>query len=151
MKNIVITCILLLFSYQLMAEKIYKWVDKDGNIHYSAQKPVNQDVETVKVRKGPRVKDQDSQQEQTDIKGVQPLQSGSDDEAEAQARDKLAQADAQNKIKMCEQARQNMSALNATVRVTRVDPNTGETVRMTDEERVQAMTNAQRAIDQYCN
>ena len=87
MKNIVITCILLLFSYQLMAEKIYKWVDKDGNIHYSAQKPVNQDVETVKVRKGPRVKDQDSQEEQTDIKGVQPLQSGSDDEAEAQARE----------------------------------------------------------------
>jgi hypothetical protein len=141
---------LLVFASQLMAEKIYKWVDENGQIHYSSQKPPDQEVETVKVRKGPRVTPPPAAEE-TPADPNEPVDPEADAEAEAEARAQLAQADAVNRQRLCDQARQNLAALNATVRVQRIDEKTGETVRMTDDQRVAAMQRANQAIREYCN
>lgn len=144
---------LLVFATALQAEKIYKWVDENGQIHYSSKKPPGQEVETVKVRKGPKVAP--APEAQTPVDPNEPVDPNADPqadaEAEAEARAQLAQADAVNRQRLCDQARQNLAALNASVRVQRIDEQTGETVRMTDEQRVSAMQRANQAIREYCN
>ena len=72
-----------------------------------------------------------------------------DAEAEAAAKARLAAADKINNKKQCELARKNYAALNASVRVSRTNEK-GETVRMTDDERVKAMQAAQQGIKKYC-
>ncbi len=139
----------LLISSQLHADKIYKWVDENGQIHYSSQKPRGQQVETVKVQKGPKVSEVVAETSDSDEENDDPVNS-SDSEADAAAKAQLAKADAVNMRKMCEQARKNIAALNATVRVVQIDEKTGETIRMTDNQRLEAMKTAQQGVREFC-
>ena len=148
MNKILTVLILLLFAGLLDAEKIYKWVDEDGQIHYSSQKPAGQEVEKIKVSKGPKVATTATTAEAESEKKGDELKK--DAEADAAAKAQLAKADQANRKKMCEQARNNLAALNATIRVNTVDEKTGQTVRMTDDQRVAAMKNAQQGIKEYC-
>ena len=148
MNKILTVLMLLMFAGLLAAEKIYKWVDEDGQIHYSSQKPVDQEVEKIKVRQGPKVTAPTASPETESDNKV--ADSKEDAEADAAAKAQLAKADKVNRKKMCEQARNNLAALNATIRVNTIDEKTGQTVRMTDDQRVAAMKNAQQAIKEYC-
>lgn len=153
MSRILITMLLVMFVGQSMATKVYKWVDENGQIHYSSQKPVNQKVETVKLRKAPKVtaaSEQADTEEDTETATDEATTDDVEDAAEAAAREQLAAADRVNRQKQCELAKNNYAALNRTIRVVKTNEN-GETVRMTDDERVKALATAQRGIDQYCN
>ncbi len=145
-----ILVVVVLFSSQLAAEKIYKWVDENGQIHYASQKPAGQEAETVKLRKAPKAAPK------AETEATNPAPDAADDstaevdaEAEAAAKARLAAADKINNKKQCDLARKNYAALNASVRVSRTNEQ-GETVRMTDEERVKAMQAAQQGIKKYC-
>ena len=148
-------CVLLLLMLCMtpaMAEKIYKWVDENGQIHYSSQKPVGQDAQTVTVKKAPKVapaKNNEENEDSADANAAAEEAAEDDPEADAAARAALAKADAVNNKKQCELARKNLAALSATVRVTKRDAN-GELVRLTDDQRLAAMKKAQAAIKQYC-
>lgn len=152
-----IMIMMVLFSSQLLAEKIYKWVDENGQIHYSSKKPANQEVETMKLKKAPKVaaktitdatdKPEATEDASTEVKTEEEVEAEA--EAKAVAAAKLAEADKINNKKQCDLARKNYAALNATVRVSRKNDK-GETVRMTDDERVNAMQTAQKGIKQYC-
>lgn len=146
MLRIILFAILIVISGQSLATKIYKWVDENGQIHYSSTKPVNQEVETVKVRKGPKV----TAKTATNASDENQQSPTEDDEAEAAAKKQLAAVDVVNRKKQCDLARDNYNALNASIRVVRTNEK-GEKVRMSDEERVSALATAQKGIDQYCN
>ena len=154
MSKLITMAIILVISSPVWAEKIYKWVDENGQIHYSSQKPENQPVETVKIRKGPTVTPQPAE-EQASEDGAAVAEELTDEEieeeaaAEEAARKQLAEADRVNNRKQCELARRNYDALNATTRVTRRDAN-GQVVRMTDDERVNALKNARLGIQRFC-
>lgn len=147
MKYFAIWAVLLAMAGGVQAEKIYKWVDEDGQIHYSSQKPPGQETETVKVSRGPKVTATETKDNEQDAKQAQAEQEAA---ADAQAKAQLAKADAANMKRLCEQARKNLAALNATVRVRKVDEKTGETIRMDDNQRLEAMKNAQKGISEYC-
>ncbi len=149
MLKIILFTLLIAFTGQNWAGKIYKWVDENGQIHYSSKKPDNQDVETVKVKKGPKVAPK--QTKDSDVTDQSSTTDSDDDvEARAAAKKQLAAADAVNNKKQCELARKNYAALNASVRVVRTNEK-GETVRMSDDERLNSLLTAQKSIDQYCN
>lgn len=154
MSRIFITMLLVMLVGQSMATKVYKWVDENGQIHYSSQKPVDQEVETVKLRKAPKVaatsEPADAETAADEATSGEAAEDATATAAEAAAREQLAAADRVNRQKQCELARKNYAALNRTIRVVRTNEN-GETVRMTDDERVKALATAQRGIDQYCN
>lgn len=153
MIRITLMTFLVLFSCQSLATKIYKWVDENGQIHYSSNKPANQETETVKVRKGPKAVAKTSADEV--VSSDESKSDGSDNssemdaEAKAAAKKELAAADRINRKKQCDVARKNYNSLNATVRVVRTNEK-GETVRMTDDERVNALATAKKAMNQYC-
>lgn len=148
MKNIAIFMMVFCTFTVVNAAKIYKWVDEDGQIHYSSQKPPGQKVESVKVKKGPKVTEPAKQE--SNEASTNEAQTQDDAESDALAKEQLAKADAVNNKRMCEQARKNIAALNASVRVVRVDDKTGETVRMSDNERLDAMKKAQQAVKEFC-
>ncbi len=135
---------MLLMSSQLWAEKIYKWVDENGQIHYSSTKPEGQEAETVKVRKGPKVPPKPASEVAADDDKL-PI----DPDVAAAAKQQLAAADQANRSRQCEVARKNVAALNASVRVQRTNEN-GEKVRLTDEQRLDALQTAQQAIREFC-
>lgn len=142
----------VLFSSQLAATKVYKWVDEKGQIHYAAQKPAGQEVETVKLKKAPSITsetDSDQTDDQEPDAEADPGDAEADAQAAAAAKARLAAADKINNKKQCDLARKNYAALTATVRVTRTNEQ-GETVRMSDDERVKAMQAAQQGIKKYC-
>lgn len=147
MKYFAILVLLLGMYINTNAGKIYKWVDENGQIHYSSQKPPGQETETVKVSKGPKVTATETTETDNDENNAQAEQ---DAAADAQARAQLAKADAASKKRLCEQARKNLASLNATVRVTKIDEKTGEAVRMNDDQRLEAMKSAQQNIKEYC-
>ncbi|MGJ8663765.1 MAG: DUF4124 domain-containing protein, partial [Marinicella sp.] len=146
----------VMISSQVLAEKIYKWVDENGQIHYSSSKPVDHEAETVKVRKGPKIvpKPESESTENTESttngeETTDPEDAEVDEAAEAEARKQLAAADRINNKKQCDLAQSNLNALNATVKITRKNEQ-GEMVRMSDDERVAAMKTAQQGVKQYC-
>jgi len=152
--------LLLVFSSHIVAEKIYKWVDDKGQIHYGSQKPANQEAETMKLKK---IHKSAPQPNSTQVEAKKNNEAGEGDgqtektaaelkadaEAEAAAKAQLAAADKVNKKQQCEVARKNLASLNASTRVMKVNDK-GETVRMTDDQRVKAMQTAQQGIKQYC-
>lgn len=145
-----ILLLLCVFSITAVAAtKVYKWVDKDGNIHYSEQKPVNQQADTLQIKENKPTPTPEKAQDKPEEDSNQAL-----DDAQAQQRAKaeeaLAAADTVNKQKLCQQAKANRDALNASVRVSRIDPETGEQVRMGDDERVNALQKAEQTIKEYC-
>ncbi|TDR20836.1 DUF4124 domain-containing protein [Marinicella litoralis] len=146
MKRTAVTLLLLVVSGLVLAEKIYKWVDENGQIHYSSQKPVGQKAETMKVRNQPKV---NAQTNESAVESTEAAESTETD-ADAAAKAQLAKADAASMVRLCEQSRKNLAALNATVRVVQVDEKTGQTVRMNDDQRLQAMKTAQQGIREYC-
>ena len=154
MKNLIVL-ILILFTVSIHAKKIYKWVDEDGKIHYSSTKPQDQQTETVRIRKAPsRLEqppaDETTAEEQSDESAptAQETVQNAQDEAAAQAQQD--ETDRINRQQECNRARANLNTLNATFRVTRQDPETGEVVRMTDDERVAALARAQELIRTNC-
>ncbi|MCX7544052.1 DUF4124 domain-containing protein [Marinicella gelatinilytica] len=131
------------------ATKVYKWVDKDGNIHYSEKKPANQQADTLKIK---AAKPAPTPEKSEPVAKTDPVQDADSETSQqrAEAEKTLAAADKINQQKLCQQAKANRDALNASVRVARIDPETGEQVRMSDEERVNALQQAEQTIKEYC-
>lgn len=145
-----ILLLLCVFSVTVVAAtKVYKWVDKDGNIHYSEQKPVNQKADTLRIKESkPTPLPAESNKEADD--NEQPVADDAQSQQRSEAEQALAAADQVNKQKLCQQAKANRDALNASVRVSRINPETGEQIRMTDDERINALQEAEQAIKDYC-
>ncbi len=145
-----ILLLLCVFSVTAVAAtKVYKWVDKDGNIHYSEQKPPNQQADTLQIKENKPTPAPERAQEKPE-EGSDESSDDAQAQQRAEAEKTLAEADKVNRQKLCQQAKANRDALNASVRVARIDPETGEQVRMNDEERVSALQKAEQAIKDYC-
>jgi len=149
MNKLAVILSMLVLSGLVCADKIYKWVDQDGNIHYSAQKPPGQEAQTVKVSKAPKSSSSKNRTDETN--DASKIDDKEEQELDAAAKQQLAKADAVNRKKACEDARKNLAALNATINIHRVDEKTGKQVRLTDDQRLAAMKAAQQNIKEYCN
>jgi hypothetical protein len=131
-------------------QKFYKWTDADGNVHYTETKPEDKTAEEIKVSTAqPKVtasKPEKKEEIKIDTEGKSPEQIEIEKfNAESQAKVKEMQDKANCKI-----AKQNLATLQKTVRVRRIDPETGESIRMGDEERMQVIANAKKAIKDLC-
>ncbi len=150
MKLSILLLLCVFSTVTLAATKVYKWVDKDGNIHYSEQKPPNQQADTLRIKeRKPQPQQTEPAAEQTEADS-EVNESDEQIQQREQAEQALLAADRINKQKLCQQAKANRDALNASVRVSRIDPETGEQIRMTDDERVDALQKAEQAIKEYC-
>lgn len=130
--------LLITLSPLCMAAQIYKWVDAQGVTHFDAQPPQGQQTTTV-VTPAPPVG-----------KPTAPARSSAIGDQQAidnTVKKQVAEQQAQLKT-FCEQARTNLAQLQNNPRL-REDVD-GEMRRLTDEQRQERTTEAQKQITQNC-
>ena len=143
--------ILALCAYSASADQVYRWVDEQGVVNYTQQKPRDMDAEQLSTRSGaPRVVDEApaplvspatgqelSQDQQSMLEGLQ---------AKEQARkEDIAKIKQEN----CEKSQAVLGRLTIKNRI-RIRGDDGEYRIMAEDERQERIQEAQMGIAQNC-
>lgn len=123
---------------------MYKWVDKEGNVHYSQVPPSDKEAETIAPP--PPVPTQPAKPPaQEAAEAMENEQKAAEEEAEKRKADEERRAELYRKN--CEIATENMAIYRTSNRI--ITPE-GEKVRLSDEMRAEKIKEAQEAMDKYC-
>jgi len=147
-------CLLTGYSAPVFSN-IYKWVDEEGNVHYSQQRPAAKPSEKMKVNahapedsssyKRPTLNkkaDDAAQAEQTQ-------ENGSDKNAEDDAPKVESAAEKKRRLAACAQARQQLATMQAKGQIRSRDKD-GNTTYMSQEQKESRMKNIREAIAKQC-
>lgn len=130
---------------------MYKWVDKEGNVHYSQVRPSEQ--ESQKIAPPPPVPDQQPKKREqssdsaTGTRDGETTAQGKTDEETGQQAPFDEEQQAELYKKNCDIATENMSIYKNSHRIRTPE---GEVVRLSDEMRAAKIKEAQEAMDKYC-
>ena len=141
-RTILISSLLLALSANAMASQVYKWVDDQGVTHFSAQPPQGAQATTINTATPPP--------KPVEAKPAPTFQSIADPEQAAideKIKQQVAAKEAERK-QYCESVRTNLAQLQNNPRV-RVEVD-GEVRRLSEEERQQRISAAQKSIADYC-
>ncbi|MGF6328718.1 hypothetical protein ABH909_001596 [Pseudomonas sp. BS3782 TE3695] len=130
--------LLISLSPLCMAGQIYKWVDAQGVTHFDAQPPSGQEP-TLVVTPAPPV-DKPATPTRSNVIGDQRA-------IDNKVKKQVAEQQAQLKV-FCEQTRTNLAQLQNNPRL-REDVE-GEMRRLTDQQRQERITEAQKQIGKNC-
>ena len=130
--------LLISLSPLCMAGQIYKWVDAQGVTHFDAQPPQGQEA-TLMVTPAPPT-GKPSASSRSNVIGDQRA-------IDNKVKKQVAEQQAQLKV-FCEQARTNLAQLQNNPRL-REDVE-GEMRRLTDQQRQERITEAQKQIAKNC-
>ena len=138
--------LLLLFMTGSVSAAMYKWVDEEGNTHYT-QSPPPGDIQGETIAPPPDV---DTKQA---IQNLKEQQQQSDDylkqQQDAADVQKKKDEDAARKQANCEMAKKRLASYTEP-RVKFVQPD-GTRVRATEEERQAEIKKSQDMIDEFCD
>ena len=139
MRTFIFTASLLIsLSPLCMAGQIYKWVDAQGVTHFDAQPPQGREA-TLMVTPAPPAGKPGAPSRSNVIGDQQAIDN--------KVKKQVAEQQAQLKV-FCEQARTNLAQLQNNPRLREeVD---GETRRLTDQQRQERITEAQKQIAKNC-
>jgi len=140
----VITCALCLLTSTVWGAQVYKWVDKDGNVHFS-DRPSKEKTEVVDLpafRTDPVLERR--QKEREELKEKE--KAGNAKKAED---DKAAQKEQEQRQKNCTTARERVEQIQTVRRLFRVDES-GERHDLSDEERAAALQKAKEDVAKWC-
>lgn len=125
---------------------MYKWVDEEGNTHYS-EKPPAGDVEVKTIKPPPKV-DSDSA-----VKAVEERKEEEVKQKEAESKTAEEQAKKQQDAALmkqnCETARKNLESITANPRVYSTDEQ-GNRVRLGEDQRQAKIEAAKKDIAEFC-
>lgn len=125
------------------ADAIYRWVDSKGKTHYSQSKPLDHEYTVIDAAPPPPADSPDLNKpyaEQIDAKTKN----------KAEDVEKTSAAKPEKNDDQCETARNNLSKLQAAVRVGYTNE-AGETVYLDDESRATRMAETQKYIEYFCS
>lgn len=131
---------------------VHKWVDADGNIHYSDTRP-DEDTQTQEVR---NVTGKDQAGSSPSYTPKSYIEREAEMKKAKQTKDEAAQkkaqqdADAEAKKSNCSAARENARVLEESPRLVTYDAN-GERSYLDDDARTQRLEEARKAISANCN
>lgn len=132
------------------AAEMYRWVDSNGQVHYSDSPPPAGAKSTRTIVTPPAApaaapaKSKTWQEKDLEFRQRQAA------EAEAQAKKDKESADAKQKKANCEAARRNLQTLESGQRVATTNAQ-GEREFMDDTARQKAIEEARRAVNSWCN
>lgn len=145
-KQICLAIATLLMTFTVHAQ-IYKWVDENGQTHYSQQPPASGEAQQIDVPPPPPVDPEAAQEEVEELIEQQEAA----EQAEQEAREQAQQEAEQQAIREenCRIARQNLEQYqNNPGR--RVMDEEGNVTRLREEDRQQKMQEFQQQIDEFC-
>jgi len=137
--------LLLLFAGSASAA-MYKWVDEDGNTHYT-QSPPPGDIQAETIGPPPEVDTKQAvKQLQEQEKKLEEFEKQRQETAEEQRK---KEEEIARKKANCELGRKRLASYTEP-RVKFVQPD-GTRVRATEEERQEQIKKSQEMIDEFCN
>ena len=164
MNKLLMFCLLL--SLGSASAALNKWVDAQGNVHYSDNKPPpNVESKTLRSASESKYINTDEDEDETDENLIEEssgnaLQSIAERQAERQraklekqeadAKTAKEQADAESMKSYCKSARENLKALKDGIRLIEVDAN-GERSFINDNQRQKKVIQIQQDISKHCN
>lgn len=147
MKNFVFVVLVLTTSNAFAG--LTKWTDEQGRIHYSdGAPPVRAQAVTTLPNASPLAPAVSPSPAPVVSKAAQPDATATRKAAADKAAQEVALKE-QNRVN-CAGAKQNLANLADGMRISSIDPNTGERSFMSDEQRQQNIAQAQQQISQYC-
>lgn len=146
LRLVCLTFMLSLFATAAFAE-IYKWVDEDGQTHYSQQAPRDIPATVIKTPPPPAIDPNIAQQQVDDL--IQQQESEEKMGLEQQNQQKIAAENKADQEKNCNIAQQQLQQYqnNPGRRIMDAD---GNVTRLTEEERQQKIKEAQENVTKYC-
>lgn len=152
--KIIILILTFLLSNQLIAkQKIYKWTDAHGNVHYSENKPHNTEVKEVKVATGkskPKNTFMNRQESESEANESNETKSASEKAFDEYNQREKQRAEKQQNKESCKIAKKNLITLQNSFRVRRKDPTTGEYSYMSGNQHSNAIKSAKKLIQEVC-
>ena len=150
-QRLALTCIVLFLASTSLAageSGIYKWVDDNGEVHYSRESSAGRDVKKMKIVAPPPVV------EVVDDKHVSPpaevMDAASANENDgADAGMTKAEYDRLSK-ENCATARRNHVAFQEGKNKSYMSPD-GKVIQLTEEVRLQRISEAEQQIEKYCH
>ena len=151
MKNFVIatlSTVILFSSAAVLAGKIYKWTDAEGNVHYGSEKPADADAEKMKVNT-----------EKTGVESgaaLDDLKQQVDDQAEKIKEEGIPEQPPVPSLPMkevkkrCQAAKQDLATIQSRGQLRERDAN-GEIRYVSEKEKQQRIKAAKMQIREYCN
>lgn len=134
--------VLLLLCTPVPAQQYYRWVDKNGTMHFSESPPPdNAGAAPEQVRASHLTRG---------LSGNSDATNGTAQNAVASSAADNQNTGAANDEEMCRKVRANLETLRNTPQVRRVDPDTGEARLLSDDEHQQELERNLRLEDQYC-
>lgn len=149
--RIVCLVMLLVLAAPAGAERVYKWTDAAGNIHYTDAPPQDGEYEVIETG-GTRNEPQGptSGERAKAWRERQLEEQARDAEREAVAGERR-QAQAQRE-ENCRRARENARVLEQNTRILMPpEEEGGEPVRMSDEERLRRLEEAREKVREFCD
>lgn len=146
LRLVCLTFMLSLFATAAFAE-IYKWVDEDGQTHYSQQAPRDIPATVIKTPPPPAIDPNIAQQQVDDL--IQQQESEEKMGLEQQNQQKIAAENKADQEKNCNIAQQQLQQYqnNPGRRIMDAD---GNVTRLTEEDRQQKIKEAQENVTKYC-
>ena len=141
---------LAVFCTVTQAGGIYKWVDEEGNVHYSqdpqhrAAQPMN-----IKVPKSSTTSEATSSQNKATTQTEPQSSDGGSAEEQSAIKEAAARKQQEAEKKNCQVAMKRMATITAGGRIYEVDAQ-GERVYWDDNTRKAKLAEAQKDVDQWC-
>lgn len=144
-----LSCALLLLMQPVHAE-LYKWVDEQGNVHYSDQPAggKTKSESTLNIPSQPGALNSADGGKSWQEK-EQEFQKRKASAAEAEAKKQKAEQEAKTQRENCEKAKQNLSQLESAVPVYTFNEKTGRTL-LNQEQRTQEIAKARKSVAEWC-
>jgi hypothetical protein len=139
------TVALLAVAMPLDAQ-VYRWVDAEGNVHYTDRPPPEVDAERMSIEVQPTdlettIEAQRDREENLSLRD----QDREDDEHDAEAE----RRDRENLARSCQQARERVARIESARRLSRVDAD-GNRHTYDEAERAAALAEARAQVAEWC-
>lgn len=141
----ILCAVLLSFSLGTHAGKVYKWVDKDGNVHYS-EHPQGKSSQELHIPAAPTPS---PEQQQLIEKQREQLLDYSDKQKEQKAKQTQEKKEAEQLAKYCEQARANIKQMEQSSPLITKDKD-GKEVYLDEKMRASKIEELKKYIAENC-
>lgn len=151
MKIITFIIAVLISNTCFAKQKYYKWTDENGSIHYSTDKPENNETEEIKISTNQPVVSHKPVEQQSHQEEHQPKapEEQSYLEQRNEKKQKARELVAKNKSQ-CQKAKQTLTKYQQQVRMSSIDKVSGEKVYLEDSKRAEIIKQANNAVQKYC-
>ena len=142
-KYFLLSLLLLVMASTTHSEKMMRWVDKNGVVHYADQAPSNVSAEIIEI--GSRRSTIPTTQTTTESTDATTAQSQPD-------RIMIGETAASIAIRQanCKRARANLKIFLQSLRIRSEDPISGEIRYLSEKEKAEETEKARQQVAQYC-